>query len=203
LPFDRSAPDLTAHALRALHAWKHLFPSRRIEGAIARGLEYLAHQQRPDGSWLPLWFGNENWPGELNPVYGTSRVLLAYRDLGLMAAPAARRGVQWLVAHQGADGGWGGPPDQEGESSKGLSSVEETAVAVEALLSSADDPAVRPALAAGVGWLVEAVESGRHRETAPIGLYFAKLWYYERVYPLVFTVAALGSAVQRYASESP
>jgi squalene-hopene/tetraprenyl-beta-curcumene cyclase len=41
---------------------------------------------------------------------------------------------------------------------------------------------------------VEAVESGRFRDPSPIGFYFAKLWYYEKLYPLIFTVAALGRA---------
>jgi squalene-hopene/tetraprenyl-beta-curcumene cyclase len=27
---------------------------------------------------------------------------------------------------------------------------------------------------------------------SPIGFYFAKLWYFERMYPLVFAVSALG-----------
>ena len=49
----------------------------------------------------------------------------------------------------------------------------------------------------------EAVEQGRHRETAPIGLYFAKLWYYERLYPLTFAVSALGQAVRRLAGSEP
>jgi glycosyltransferase involved in cell wall biosynthesis len=44
--------------------------------------------------------------------------------------------------------------------------------------------------------LVEAVESGRFREPAPIGFYFAKLWYFEKLYPLIFTVAALGRATR-------
>ncbi|PYK61575.1 MAG: hypothetical protein DME21_08745 [Verrucomicrobia bacterium] len=29
------------------------------------------------------------------------------------------------------------------------------------------------------------------RRLSPIGFYFAKLWYYERLYPQIFTVAAL------------
>ena len=50
---------------------------------------------------------------------------------------------------------------------------------------------------AGLGrGLVEAVESGRFREPTPIGFYFAKLWYFERMYPLVWTVMALGRARQ-------
>ena len=39
--------------------------------------------------------------------------------------------------------------------------------------------------------LAEATERGRRFEPAPIGLYFAKLWYFERLYPLAFTAAAL------------
>jgi len=86
-----------------------------------------------------------------------------------------------------------------------VSSVEETAVAVEALISAGaglasepvQDDRVGAAGEAGLTWLVEAVESGRHREAGPIGFYFAKLWYYERLYPLVFTVSALGRAVRR------
>ena len=45
----------------------------------------------------------------------------------------------------------------------------------------------------GTEWLVEKVESGSWRVPAPIGFYFAKLWYFERLYPLVFTAGALES----------
>ena len=47
-----------------------------------------------------------------------------------------------------------------------------------------------------LAWLVEAVESGRFRDPTPIGFYFAKLWYFEKLYPLIFTVAALGRAAR-------
>jgi squalene-hopene/tetraprenyl-beta-curcumene cyclase len=39
--------------------------------------------------------------------------------------------------------------------------------------------------------LVAAVEAGTYVQPAPIGFYFAKLWYYERLYPRIFTLAAL------------
>ncbi len=71
-------------------------------------------------------------------------------------------------------------------------------MAVEALLAAPEDPAVRPAIEEGLDWLLRAVRECRHRETAPIGLYFAKLWYHERVYPLAFTVAALGHALRHF-----
>ena len=82
---------------------------------------------------------------------------------------------------QCADGGWSGAKD-------GPASVEETALAVEALAGTAEVAAVDR----GVAWLVERVESGAWREPAPIGFYFAKLWYYERLYPMIWTVGALG-----------
>ncbi len=191
LPFDRSGPDLTAHAIRALAAWAGSeAESKRAGEAISAGFDYLVQQQRPDGSWVPLWFGSQHHPEEENPVYGTSRVLLAYRDLGKIAGDAAQRGLRWLCASRCVDGGWGcGLPDRGG------SSIEETALAVEALLSDPNNPALRPVLDGALEWLVRAVEEGRHREPAPIGLYFAKLWYYECLYPMIFTVSALGRAV--------
>ncbi len=205
LPFDRSGCDLSAHALRALDAWRQRFCQdatqrvgepleRRISRAIQRGLGYLTTRQSVSGSWEPLWFGNQYDPGEQNLIYGTARVLLALRDLGLSGDPAARRGTAWLSGVQNGDGGWGAAPRSAGLPAR--SSVEETAVAVEALGGCAQSPAESEALDRGVQWLVGAVESDRHRDSSPIGFYFAKLWYYEALYPLIFTVAALGQAAR-------
>jgi squalene-hopene/tetraprenyl-beta-curcumene cyclase len=167
--------------------------------------------QRPDGSWLPLWFGNQHRPDDENPLYGTARVLLAYRDLNRLADEPARRGLTYLVSQQNADGGWGGSGKSEVGSQKSeandpfpiphspfpiCSSVEETAVVVEALAAATDAPEVRTAVERGVSWLVEAVETGRFRHASPIGFYFAKLWYYEKLYPLIFTVGALRTVLE-------
>jgi squalene-hopene/tetraprenyl-beta-curcumene cyclase len=188
LPFDRSSPDLTAHTLRAWSAWMpHLeLPLRdRLTPAIARALRFLARAQRPDGSWLPLWFGNEHAADDENPTYGTALVVVALRELRHRACELPpgmeTRAKEWLVASQNADGGWGGAAGTP-------SSIEETALALEALARTEHVVAV----ARGTEWLVECVEAGRWREPAPIGFYFAKLWYYDRLYPLIFTVGALG-----------
>jgi squalene-hopene/tetraprenyl-beta-curcumene cyclase len=195
LPFDRSGADLTAHALLAWRTWQgRLKPAlaQRVAGATTTALGYLAKTQRADGAWVPLWFGNQHAPEDENPVYGTSRVVLALEALGdLPQIEALRsRGVQWLLAAQNSDGGWGG--DREV-----ASSIEETALAVQAL-SAADAPSseARLALQRGVSWLVEHTEGGTSFPPSPIGFYFAKLWYYEELYPLIFAVAAFQRAAR-------
>jgi squalene-hopene/tetraprenyl-beta-curcumene cyclase len=46
----------------------------------------------------------------------------------------------------------------------------------------------------GLAWLVSKIEAGGLSHPSPIGFYFAKLWYYEKLYPIIFTVSALGRA---------
>lgn len=82
------------------------------------------------------------------------------------------------------------------------SSVEETAVVVEALLAAAPSESLQVSISKGLNWLIEAVESGCYRQPSPIGFYFAKLWYYEKLYPIIFTVSALRHAVDRLTDPS-
>ena len=192
LPFDRSAPDLTAHALRAIARWPDGIGPRTAGRALARGLCYLRHAQRPDGSWVALWFGNQQAPGQESPVYGTARVLLAYADLGRGDCPEARRAAAYLLAAQSAEGGWGGGPDV-------APSMEETALAVEALAHFVSAPQARDACVRGCRFLAGLIERGA-TAPAPIGLYFARLWYSEKLYPIISSVAALGAALSKLAA---
>lgn len=205
LPFDRSSTDITAHAVRAWIAWYDQLDSvdqRDIERGIARAWEFIARSQLGSGAWAPLWFGNQHANPEENLVYGTSRVLLACSALMqhpklktnyVHRVPAcAQQALQWLLRVQNGDGGWGGDAGI-------VSSIEETALAVEALcegvaLCPEHRAELLRAIDAGIAYLADATREGTCFPASPIGFYFAKLWYFERMYPLVFTVAALGAA---------
>jgi len=204
LPFDRSSPELTAHALRAWTAWNDDLPASlqaRVGKAREAALRYLARTQGSDGEWTPLWFGSQYSPDEANPTYGTAKVALALAAVGVEECPGGGpmlfRAARWLQKAQHEDGSWGGFPG-------GPPSVEETALALEAVATLASEPGVPKTVAAlagqtlpkAVAWLVENVESGAWTQPAPIGFYFAKLWYYERLYPMIFTVGALGAVAR-------
>jgi squalene-hopene/tetraprenyl-beta-curcumene cyclase len=185
LPFDRSAPDLTAHALRAISAWRGVSSEAKEQRALRRGVEYLRRAQRADGAWVPLWFGNQQAPRDENPVYGTARVLAAWRDLGLGTCVEAQRGMARILRAQNPDGGWGGDENVP-------SSIEETSLALEALAEAPRSESARSARDRGCAWLLARIREGGLDKPAPIGLYFAKLWYAERVYPALWAVSALG-----------
>lgn len=172
LPFDRSCPDLAAHAIRAFIAWRGAVDSRRwkkMKRSIRRGLRYLEKEQRADGSWIPLWFGNQANLRHENPVYGTVRVLEALCELDAAEFPIVgnmmQRGFQWL----------------EKLEIENLS-VEETALAA-------------GLTGRGGAKLLEMTANGTQFCAGPIGLYFASLWYSERLYPLIFTTEALNRLV--------
>lgn len=195
LPFDRSAPDLTAHALQAWSVW---YPAvvpevqQRIVEAARRAMVYLANCQSADGSWRPLWFGNERADHEANFTYGTSSTVAALTcDLARGSADAercVRRGIGWLISAQNSDGGWGGA------AAGTPSSIEETGVALHALASTAAreiSGELADALSRGARWLMAATDEGRRTPASPIGLYFARLWYFEEMYPLIFALLGL------------
>ena len=209
LPFDRSAADLTAHALRAWGAWfDRLKPrfKRKVEIAFLAAGHFLNVKTGwHDGAWIPLWFGNQHAPDDENRTYGTARVLLAATDPRqprTYTRPSMEPGVEWMLKSRGGEGGWGAGGNTP-------ASIEETALAVEALVSARNylDAALHTlsrncsfnaadidrAITRGVGWLIEHTDRGTRFDPVPIGFYFAKLWYFEKLYPVIFTVAALSA----------
>ena len=127
----------------------------------------------------------------LREKYGTARVLLSLSTALVRESfdsdHMRRRGVGWLVHVQNTDGGWGG-------GSGSPSSIEETGLALQACargLAIDEQADILDAARRAVRWMIAATDEGRHTPAAPIGLYFARLWYFEELYPLVFGLAGL------------
>jgi squalene-hopene/tetraprenyl-beta-curcumene cyclase len=196
LPFDQSCSDLTGHCLLAVSAVLESFQQEldnneksRLQDIFSDALKYLEKNQTADGSWLPLWFGNQLTDDHTNPVYGTAKVVSYLKDTaqhswlpknissGLKVM--IQKGNEYLISVQNEDGSWGGGKNIAG-------TMEETALAVSALASTNH----ARVCSAGLNWLhLFYRENGF--QSAPIGLYFASLWYDEKLYPQVFYLEAL------------
>jgi len=199
LPFDRSGADITAHAVRAWLAWRTALDATqaaRVDVAVSSAVAYLLRAQRADGAFVPLWFGSQHAKDEENATYGTARVLMALvetdRRTSAPVEGAIARAAAWLIRAQNEDGGWGGVTGTP-------SSIEETSLAVSAL-AELERPAeagrhdgtdARAAIDRGIEWVRRATSDGTVFSPAPIGFYFAKLWYYEHLYPVTFATEAL------------
>ncbi len=196
LPFDRSSPDLTAHTIRAWLAWRDELPelTSQLDTGLHNAARYLAQSEGAglDG-WSPLWFGNQHAPEQVNWTYGTAKVLLALVEPEQQALPGGglrvTRAKNALLEMQREDGAWSGFKGGE-------PSIEETALALEALAKVTEEDQetqlkLEKARDRGAVWLIEKVESGEWTQPSPIGFYFAKLWYFEKLYPIINTVSAL------------
>lgn len=212
-PSDASSSDVTALAMRAINNWaqllRHDAPDHplisRIDGGLKHGMEFLENQQREEGSWWPRWFGNELHPQEANPVIGTAQVLKTLWEMQAGKTDMAQRAISWLTGVQFPSGAWG-PVSQrvtneswygrkrdiEGESN---CSIEETSVAVDALLPFAEEnAAVKSCVEHGLNWLIEASSDTSRLEPALVGFYLTKLWYYDELLPQTLAVRTLGNA---------
>lgn len=187
LPFDRGTPDISAHSILAFTLWADSLPRElrtRCLKSTRKMLRWMERRQAADGSWTPLWFGDQDAADERSPVYGTATAceyLSVSREAS--ARDMAARGAAYLSGAQNADGGWGGAP---GAPSK-------TTLTARALgaLASCRGADVREALERGADFLYARHREGRLLAAEPIGLYFSRLWYSEELYNITFTMMAL------------
>jgi Squalene cyclase len=186
LPFDRSSPDISAHSLLAFHLWLNALPAdlqKKCCKSMDRMLKWMNKIQAPNGSWIPLWFGDQDAKDERSPVYGTAMTVEYLSGLNKpLAQTMAIKGFAYLLSVQNEDGGWGG--------AKGVpSKVTLTARALSAMASfpNAEAEPIKRA----VDYLWRMYEGGELFRAEPIGLYFSRLWYSEELYNLTFVLNAL------------
>lgn len=185
LPFDRSSPDITAHTLLAFELWQDKLSGKlrkKVVASMKRMLQWMKRVQQPDGSWTPLWFGDQDAKDERSPVYGTA---VAVEHLNVLysqqAKELAAKGAAWLVSVQNDDNGWGG--------AKGVrSKISLTAKSISAL--AAFSTQYPETVEKGMKYIYHAYQSGELEKREPIGLYFARLWYSEKLYNIIFVLNA-------------
>jgi squalene-hopene/tetraprenyl-beta-curcumene cyclase len=128
----------------------------RISGAVARALHWVEGMQSSDGGWgafdadntralvreLPFLDFGEVIDEPSADVSAHAVEMLG--ELGLADSLAARRGVQWLIEHQEADGSWFGR--------WGVNHIYGTGAAIPALIAAGVDPS-RVCIRRAVAWL--------------------------------------------------
>jgi len=195
LPFDSSCADLTGHALLALTRSREILDDKMtidlkkaVEQCVARSFGFLWKNQQDNGSWYPLWFGNQMSSENKNPVYGTAKVAIYLNDsilcdsledhLKRNIGQMLTRAQDYLLKQQNVNGSWGGEIAIQG-------SIEESGLAISALAGKDQQACLR-----GLEWLENEYTNNGLRSN-PIGLYFAMLWYDEKLYPLIYYIEAL------------
>jgi len=157
----------------------------RDHRAIDRGITYLKRTQQPNGSWYGRW--------GTNYIYGTWSVLCALNAAGEdMSQPYIRKAVDWLLARQNDDGGWGESGDSYWEACKddpAPSTPSQTAWALLGLMAAGE--VAHPAVARGVSYLLAHPREadGRWREPEYTAVGFPRVFYlryhgYSHFFPL-------------------
>ena len=142
---DPPSVDVAAHVVEMLGkiGYNKNFPP------VKRALKYMKAEQEEDGPWFGRW--------GVNYIYGTGAVLPAFEAVGEdMTAPFVRKSVDWLLAKQNTDGGWGESCASYVDASyrgRGPSTASQTAWALLALLAAGEGG--HPATGRGVSYLVE------------------------------------------------
>jgi len=141
---DPPSADVTAHIVEMFGKLGYTQESPPVR----RAYDYLRREQEADGSWFGRW--------GVNYIYGLGAVLPALAAVGEdMAQPYLRGAVEWLLARQNDNGGWGescGSYVDPGLHGVGASTASQTAWALLALLAVGDVDS--PAVGRGVNYLV-------------------------------------------------
>jgi squalene-hopene/tetraprenyl-beta-curcumene cyclase len=178
---DPPTVDVAARCLSMLAQLGDDAASPRTRHALA----FLEREQEADGSWFGRW--------GVNYIYGTWSALCALNAVGIPArAPIVRRAVDWFIAIQNPDGGWGENCDSYKLDYRGhesaASCASQTAWAVLGLMAAGE--ADHSATARGVAWLLSAQNDvGAWSEEAFTGGGFPRVFYlryhgYAQIFPL-------------------
>jgi squalene-hopene/tetraprenyl-beta-curcumene cyclase len=179
---DPPTEDVTARCVSML---AQLGETRGQSESLARGVDYLIGTQTGEGSWYGRW--------GLNYIYGTWSVLCALNACGIDHQSAEiRKAVDWLIAIQNPDGGWGEDGTSYRLDYRGHEPAESTASQTAwALLGLMAGGAIdHPAVARGIGYLLKSQSAdGFWNEERFTATGFPRVFYlryhgYRKFFPL-------------------
>ena len=178
---DPPTEDVTARCLSMLVQ----LGETSTNPAVARAIDYLRRTQLGDGSWFGRW--------GMNYIYGTWSVLCALNAAGIdHGSPEIRKAVDWLIAIQNPDGGWGEDGtsyrlDYQGYQSA-PSTASQTAWALLGLMAAGE--VGRPAVKSGIDYLLRNQgDDGFWNEPRYTATGFPRVFYlryhgYSKFFPL-------------------
>ena len=179
---DPPTADLTGRCLSML---AQLGERPETSEPMRRAIAWLEWDQLPEGSWYGRW--------GMNYIYGTWSVLCALNAAGLdHRAPMLRKAVDWLVAIQNPDGGWG----EDGASykldyrgyEKAPSTASQTAWALLALMAAGE--VEHAAVGRGIAYLAQNQgndgfwDEERYTATGFPRVFYLRYHGYRRFFPL-------------------
>jgi len=179
---DPPTEDVTARCVSML---AQLGGTAENSKAVARAIDFLRQTQLAEGSWYGRW--------GMNYIYGTWSVLCALNAAGLSHQDRMiRKAVDWLVAIQNPDGGWGEDAttyrlDYRGQQGA-PSTASQTAWALLGLMAAGRVD--HPAMAGGVQYLLATqTEKGLWEEHRYTATGFPRVFYlryhgYAKFFPL-------------------
>ena len=181
---DPPTADVSARCISMMAQLGETADSR----AMRTGIDYLRREQMADGSWFGRW--------GVNYVYGTWSALCALNAAGLDADdPCVRKAVDWLVAIQNPDGGWGEDCTSYKLDYRGYepapSNASQTAWALLGLMAAGEVD--HPAVGRGIAYLQRTQDAaGLWRQNAYTGGGFPRVFYLRyHGYPAFFPLWAL------------
>lgn len=186
---ELSYVECTASSLSALAHLRESHPDllqHRIDESVERAVRFLREKQRPDGSYPGFW--------GINFTYAIFHVVKGMRAAGVPASdPALVRAVEWLIARQRADGGWGEHYSGCLEQRYVEHSESQVVMTSWALLAIMDVVGTdSPGVHRGIAWLRSMQHAdGSWPHQAVNGVFFGSAMLDYRLYSVYFPVWAL------------
>src|SRR5215475_8387082 len=191
---DPATVDITGRILEMLATYGY----DRHHRGVRRAIEFIRHQQEPDGSWFGRW--------GVNYLYGTMQGLRGLEAIGVDEhEPYVQQAAEWLRMVQNPDGGCGetvGSYDDPTLRGQGDSTPSQTAWAILGLLAAGDTRS--DSVARGVAFLMRTQQKdGSWDEQFFTGTGFPRVFYLKyHMYRQYFPLLALTTYAKMVAGES-